>query len=156
MELQMNYDLSKIRIKCAEIRGAKWTRLAENEADPKHWQLGFTHSDKQAGRHSLSAGTPWQVDFIVADKPDDSLPHMVCDDVPNYPESADAALELVAWMAKPENGEWWPDASHNYPDREWSFALTYGTDVCHGVADTFPLAVCLAFMKANNIDPETL
>lgn len=127
MELQINYDLSKIRIKCAEIVGWRDCCVATTEA---YWRPGD----------------------VIGQKPNE----IGWSFLPNYPESADAALELVAWMSKPENGEWWPDASHNYPDREWSFALTYGTDVCHGVADTFPLAVCLAFLKANNIDPETL
>lgn len=117
----MNCDLSKIRIKCAEIVG--WTYIE---------QLAFT---------GIPKGSRGNADARV---------------IPNYPESADAALELVAWMAKPENGECWPDASHNYPDRQWSFAFTHGTEVCHGVADTFHLAVCLAFLRANNIEPETL
>lgn len=83
----------KQRIAIAEACGAKWARLADNENDPKSWQLGFNYKDKKAGSHSLSAGTPWQVDYIVADKPDDSFPITIGNDVPDYLSDLNAMHE---------------------------------------------------------------
>jgi len=79
--------------------------------------------------------------------------------IPNYPESADAALQLVEWMSKPENGGWILES--NFNGREWSAQLIEIIDgkTNHWItkfANTFALAICLAFLKANNIEPETL
>ena len=76
-------------------------------------------------------------------------------ELPNYPVSADAALELVAWMARPENGGWSILASNVTGKQFFSFVSTNAA--AHTAsADTLPLAICLAFLKANNINPETL
>lgn len=82
-------------------------------------------------------------------------------DLPDYPESVDAALELVAWMAKPENGWWFveinSDLSMAEHDQTWEVALMrMGEKQVYGNSNSFALAICLAFLKANNIDPETL
>jgi hypothetical protein len=73
--------------------------------------------------------------------------------VPNYPESADAALQLVEWMRKKE---WWPSMSEGADG--WKAAFIHHGDWLRieATADTFQLAVCLAFLKANNIEPKTL
>lgn len=149
----MTYDLSKIKIKCAEIVG--WTG-----------PFGMFGPSGKCAIISLGEtlhGTPPE-DKGKADNDCHYLP------VPNYPESSDAALELVAWMAKPENGKhtWSAGTSnqHGVP----CIAFTFRREIMHtdpnvqpfqnlhftGYADTFQLAVCLAFLKANNIDPETL
>jgi ABC-type Fe3+ transport system substrate-binding protein len=76
--------------------------------------------------------------------------------IPNYPESADAALQLVEWMAKPENGAylWFADSVTNRPKYTVSFISR--KNATQATADTFPLALCLAFLKANGINPEAL
>ena len=124
----MNYDLSKIRIKCAEIVGFKM--LAPS-------------------------------DWVWRSGPYDILPTAIREGytkvIPNYPESADAALELVEWMAKPENGEFEYRASNdNWTPNRHHFQFVNDEKSFDVFADTFPLAVCLAFLKANNINPETL
>jgi hypothetical protein len=75
--------------------------------------------------------------------------------IPNYPESADAALQLVEWMSKPENGGWWV-AQDNIVKGTWRVAFQNAEELFDGFANTLPLAICLAFLKANNIEPETL
>lgn len=122
----MNYDLSKIRIKCAEIVG--WAILYCKYHNTKTWHSPFG---------------------ICGEGTSECVP-------PNVTESADAALELVAWMAKPENGGWWPTATHEFPNRKWLFTFSCTETDAHGEADTFALALCLAFLKANNINPEML
>ena len=75
--------------------------------------------------------------------------------IPAFTESADAALELVEWMAKPENGERTVVIDNN--TRYWTaFIHSCGRKNHSDFSNTFPLAVCLAFLRANNIDPETL
>jgi len=77
-------------------------------------------------------------------------------DLPNYPESAAAAIQLVKWMSK----RGWILES-NFNGREWSVSMI---EILDGkanrwitkFADTLALAVSLAFLKANNIEPETL
>jgi len=75
--------------------------------------------------------------------------------IPNYPESADAALQLVEWMGKSENGGWRVTL---FRAAEWS--VVFYTDQegreFAGTESTLPLAISLAFLKANNIKPETL
>ena len=80
------------------------------------------------------------------------------DELPNYPASADAALELVAWMARPENGGYVLRADNIHGEwrvETWTTANTPYREV-KVISETFPLAICLAFLKANNINPETL
>jgi len=73
--------------------------------------------------------------------------------IPAFTESADAALQLVEWMSKPENGGW-----KFYADKyEELWAVGFESDsLATAAANTLPLAICLAFLRANNIDPETL
>lgn len=73
--------------------------------------------------------------------------------IPNYTESADAALQLVEWMAKPENGGWWYESQGS---TKHGFSFCKIGENRDAVADTIPLVICLAFLKANGIDPETL
>jgi hypothetical protein len=44
-------------------------------------------------KSTLAAGTPWQVDYIVADKPDDSFPITIGNDVPDYLSDLNAMHE---------------------------------------------------------------
>jgi len=127
---KLKINLAAIRIKCAEIAG--WKMLAHSEW---MWRSG----------------------------PDDILPTGIREGytkvIPDYPESADAALQLVEWMSKPENGGWILES--NFNGREWSAQLIEIIDgkTNHWItkfANTFALAICLAFLKANNIKPETL
>lgn len=120
----MNYDLSKIRIKCNEIRGHE-----------------ISHENKPGYM------TPW---FEGIGFGEDEEP------IPNVTESADAALQLVEWMAKPENGAylWFADSVTNRPKYTVSFISR--KNATQATADTFPLALCLAFLKANGINPEAL
>lgn len=120
----MNYDLSKIRIKCAEIVGS----------EDAHWEC-----QKCEETHAV----------------DRCLLPVIWKEVPNYPESADAALELVEWMSKPENGgrSFYCDRLN---DRSWNMSFCGLKKQGNALADTLPLAICLAFLKANNIEPETL
>jgi len=125
-------NLDAIRIKCAELVG--WRR-----ADLNHELRTFHYVfNKKYVLHS--AGD-------------------ICDWLPNYPESADAALQLVEWMSKPENGGWILES--NFNGREWSAQLIEIIDgkTNHWItkfANTFALAICLAFLKANNIEPDLL
>lgn len=122
----MNYDLSKIRIKCAEIVG--WAILYCKYHNTKTWHSPFG---------ICGEGTSECV-------------------LPNVTESADAALQLAAWMAKPENGAclWFADSVTNRPKYTVSFISR--KNATQATADTFPLALCLAFLKANGINPEAL
>ena len=124
----MNYNLSKIRIKCAEIVGWKKVPL------PKVQNWGEDAGpDKQ-----------WWYEHQL----------------PRFTESADAALELVAWMSKPENGGWDTQCSQWSRGKEWRVTFAKGEGKTYigsiGTADTFQLALCLAFLRANGIDLETL
>jgi ABC-type glycerol-3-phosphate transport system substrate-binding protein len=76
--------------------------------------------------------------------------------IPNYPESADAALQLVEWMSKPENGAYFWSADYFTNSPKYTAAFISQKKAFQMTADTFDLAVCLAFLKANNIEPETL
>jgi ABC-type glycerol-3-phosphate transport system substrate-binding protein len=76
--------------------------------------------------------------------------------IPNYPESADAALQLVEWMSKPENGAYFWSADYFTNSPKYTAAFISQKKAFQMTADTFALAVCLAFLKANNIEPETL
>ena len=82
-----------INITIAKTQGAKWTRLALHEKGAAKWQLSVNHSELACGNHSLSPGTPWQTDFIVAEEPDSSLPHEYIG--PNYCESLDAIIPII-------------------------------------------------------------
>ena len=73
----------EINIAIAESLGAKWTKVADSEFGA-NWQLGFTYKDRQNGINWLSAGAPWAVQFIVADKPDNSGSLHLARDVPDY------------------------------------------------------------------------
>ena len=118
----MNYDLSKIKAKCAELRGWKHygcTGCAMSPCVCNEW----IHAD--------------------SDGPTSCLP--------NVTESADAALELVEWMDKKGNCCRSSNAGH-----VWWFQFNCEGGGHEAEADTFPLAVCLAFLKANNIEPESL
>lgn len=127
-------NLAAIRIKCAEIVG--WTSI-----------------------ENLTTG--------LRGKPPNNSPFCT---VPTYVSSADAALQLVEWMRKPENGKHtWSAATSNQHGVP-CIAFAFCREIMHkdpnvqpfsslyftGNADTFALAVCLAFLKANNIEPETL
>jgi hypothetical protein len=77
--------------------------------------------------------------------------------IPNYPESADAALQLVEWMSKPENGGFGFSTTRSQKDGSWEVFFEHASWDAHCAdAETFQLAVCLAFLKANNIEPKTL
>ena len=82
----------------------------------------------------------------------------ICWQLPNYPESADAALQLVEWMEK----EGWEVMSDNFNlkgQKKPKWHLSFHKVDCplaSADAETFQLAVCLAFLKANNIDPDLL
>jgi len=80
--------------------------------------------------------------------------------LPNYPESDADALQLVEWMSKPENGGWDTQCSQWSRSKGWRVTFAKGEGKTYvgfiGTADTFALAICLAFLKANNIEPETL
>lgn len=116
----MNHDLTKIRIKCAEVLGYK------NVRDPigPSGQCGTWWGDDSKGR---------------------------AQQIPDYPESADAALQLVEWMDKKGNCCRSSNAGHC-----WWFQFSCDNSVHTAEADTLPLAICLAFLKANGINPETL
>jgi hypothetical protein len=120
-------NLTAIRIKCAELVGWK--------------------NEKEGGFHLWSHPS--------------GLPRMGSR-IPNYPESADAALQLVEWTSKPENGEWFveinSDTSMTEHDQTWEVVfMQIGNEEKHyGSSNSFALAVCLAFLKANSIEPETL
>ena len=75
------------------------------------------------------------------------------DNLPNYPESSAAALQLVEWMADKMGKH---VELTRTPNLRWIICVTNNGPVLHFAADTFSLAVCLAFLKANNIEPETL
>ena len=121
----MNYDLSKIRIKCAELVGYDKQYIYEGAL----WHIKYPHPTDETD----------------------------CVEVPAFTESADAALELVAWMAKPENGGFGFSANRLQKDGRWEVFFEHASwDAHFAQADTFQLAVCLAFLKANNINPETL
>ena len=74
-----------------------------------------------------------------------------------HTESADAALQLVGWMRKPENGGWDTQCSQWSRGKGWRVTFAKGEGKTYvgfiGTADTFALAICLAFLKANNIEP---
>ena len=74
-------------------------------------------------------------------------------DLPNYPESADAALELVEWMNK-KRAITTIEISGSICKVKLRTAET--SQVFAEQAETLPLAVCLSFLKANGINPETL
>lgn len=114
----MNYELSKIRIKCAEIVG--WTYIE---------QLAFT---------GIPKGSRGNADARV---------------IPAFTESADAALGLVAWLEK----QGW-DVHVFFEGGNCSIELLSHSQIpiISSEGKTFPLVACLAFLKANNIDPETL
>jgi hypothetical protein len=94
------------RIAIAEACGAKWARLADNENAPKCWQLGFNYKDKKAGSYSLSERTPWQVDYIVADKPDDSFPITIGADVSDYLSDLNAMHEAEKVLTDEQDREY--------------------------------------------------
>ena len=135
----MNYTdahLPAIRIKCAEIVGRNCRY--------------FCHSCKtQVNPDTVTSGGYHSSGTCFGKVEDGVLP---------FTESADAALELVAWMAKPENGgfkttmrhneKWW--AGFHKGDQSW-----IGDNNYH-CATTLPLAICLAFLRANGLNPETL
>jgi len=77
-------------------------------------------------------------------------------DLPSFTESADAALQLVEWMSKPENGAYFWSADYFTNSPKYTAAFISQKKAFQMTADTFALAVCLAFLKANNIEPETL
>ena len=126
---KLKINLAAIRIKCAEIAG--WKMLAHSEW---MWRSG----------------------------PDDILPTGIREGytkvIPDYPESADAALQLVEWMEK----KGWEVMADNFnlkgqkkPKWHLSFRKV-DCPIANADAETFQLAACLAFLKANNIKPETL
>jgi hypothetical protein len=78
---------------------------------------------------------------------------VVAGPVPNFPESADAALQLVEWMKDKCSVD--VNFRHDVTVTFWDFA-NESLKVVGARADTFALAVCLAFLKANNINPEAL
>jgi len=93
--------------------------------------------------------------------PDDILPTGIREGytkvIPNYPNSADAALQLVEWMSQPENGGWGFSSTRSQKDGSWEVFFEHASWDAHcSDADTLPLAISLAFLKANNIDPEAL
>lgn len=74
---------------------------------------------------------------------------------PDFHTDANASLLLVEWMAKPENGEWVFNA-WCYPRVETSTAYFASNGVTHAEnANTLPLAVLGAFLKANGKEIET-
>ena len=129
----MNYDLSKIRIKCAEIVG-------------RNCRYFCPSCNTKVNPDTVTSGGYHSSETCFGKVEDGVLP---------FTESADAALELVAWMAKPENGGWHSHFNNDLEDwRAWFHHPKH--DGQHGRADTLPLAICLAFLRANGIDPETL
>ena len=130
-------NITAIRIKCAELAG--WKIEKNPNGKGVAWRNGAigVHG---GGLHG------WGYN----EKADDA--HL-----PNYPESAAAALELVEWMAKSENGGFGFSANRFQKDGRWEVFFEHASLDAHcAEADTFQLAVCLAFLKANGIDPDTL
>lgn len=73
--------------------------------------------------------------------------------LPRFTESANAALKLVEWMSDKMGKH---VELTRTPNLRWIICVSNNGPALHFAADTFPLAVCLCFLKANNIDPETL
>jgi hypothetical protein len=121
----MTYDLDKIRIKCAELVG--WTEIGSNG-------YGFNPIPR----------------YLL---PGEKL--RAKDPLPNFPVSADAALQLVEWMAKPENG------GYNYRACDTAvfthgFGFVNDEHSFEATAPTLPLAICLAFLRVNKVNLEDL
>jgi len=119
-------NLAAIRIKCAEIVGKTGVHTMVIR------NVTMLGDDREVG---ITSNQGW---------------------VPNYPESADAALQLVEWMSKPENGAYFWSADYFTNSPKYTAAFISQKKAFQMTADTFALAVCLAFLKANNIEPETL
>jgi hypothetical protein len=117
-------NLAAIRIKCAELVG--WKHVEEGYG----WEPTCTRDKTTSGEGMRN--------------------------LPAFTESADAALQLVEWMSKPENGGWKCGRVMKKPREHFAIfhkRISKKTDR-KASADTFALAVCLAFLKANNIDPK--
>lgn len=66
---------------------------------------------------------------------------------PNYPEDANAALTLCDWMS--EHG--WSKSYWQTGKGPHNFVFHRGKDGFPATADTFAMAVCRAFLLANNL-----
>ena len=77
------------RIAIAEALGATWSKVDASEFAPC-WQLDFRKVGP--GNYILSPGLPWQVNYVVANKPDDSAPHKI-GGIPEYPADLNAMHE---------------------------------------------------------------
>lgn len=73
--------------------------------------------------------------------------------IPNYPQSAATALQLVEWMADKMGKH---VQLTRTPNLRWIICVSNNGPVLHFAADSFAIVVCLAFLRANNIEPETL
>lgn len=137
MELQMNYDLSKIRIKCAEIVG-------------RNCRYHCPSCKTQVNPDTVTSGGYHSSETCFGKVEEGVLP---------FTESADAALELVEWIAKPENGGWQfsSDFAFALPVQWNAYFYSMKSEAeSHANNASLPLSICLAFLKANNIEPESL
>ena len=136
-------NTESIRKKCAEIVG--WTYN-----DLKYAHVG-------GGAVFEKFWLPAGIDIQTLSADDISSGPSHGRSLPDYPESADAALQLVAWMSKPENGGFEYRASNDnwHPNRH-RFQFVNDEKSFDSFANTLPLAICLAFLRANGIEPETL
>lgn len=69
--------------------------------------------------------------------------------IPNYTQSVDAAMELVEWMKK-NKGKCF---RLTWYDESWSAAF-FGNDAFHANSDSPALAICKAFLDANQQTPQ--
>lgn len=129
-------DLSvdQIRVMCAEVMGAKWYTFASGQ----RW-LSF----KPLADH-----------FRLSSRPEDFEMTTIHEGVPNYPESADAALTLCAWMTKFEHGYQWESYGNGNGKVYFRFynpSIPGATAAKFTAADALPLAICRAFLIANRL-----
>ena len=132
----MNYTdahLPAIRIKCAEIVGRNCRY--------------FCHSCKtQVNPDTVTSGGYHSSGTCFGKVEDGVLP---------FTESADAALQLVEWLNKKDIGAIITIRIGGTVCRV-EIITAETTQVFSAEADTLPLAICLVFLRANGIDPETL
>ncbi len=137
----MTYDETRIRIECAELVG--WKRLK-------------AHSGKVYLVHPLTSQFAYALSCGEGETNEAVSEALKC---PNFPSSADAALTLVAWMAKPENGGWQFIANNmsGCDGGEWCVQFVNADlDDAMESAPTLPLAICLAFLRANSVNLEEM
>ncbi len=120
-------QLQRIRVKCAEEMG--WTNIHS-----------FTVPLPISGTYPQWIGTN---------------PKGAKDNLPNFPSDANAALQLVDFLAKPENGKWGYCVSGN---AEYClFAFSNGKEfVVANEPLPFATACCIAFLRARGINPDEI